>query len=56
MALAAWAGFSQAAQVLKSEGSFAGLAKLMPYPEINGLFAADYGARHLEGSGPLGSA
>ena len=45
MALAAWAGFSQAAQVLKSQGSFAGLAKLMPYPEINGFFATDYQAR-----------
>src|ERR671912_918123 len=45
LALAAWAGFSQAAQVLKSKGSFAGLAKLMPYLEINGFFATDYQAR-----------
>jgi 2-methylisocitrate lyase-like PEP mutase family enzyme len=55
MALAAWAGFSQAAQVLKSEGSFAGLAKLMPYPEINGFFATDYHARDAEGPRSLGS-
>jgi len=30
-----------AAQILKSEGSFAGLADLVPYVEINGLFAID---------------
>jgi 2-methylisocitrate lyase-like PEP mutase family enzyme len=40
LALAAWTGFIRAAQTLKSEGSFAGLANLVPYPEINGLFAA----------------
>jgi 2-methylisocitrate lyase-like PEP mutase family enzyme len=52
LALAAWAGFSQAAQTLKSEGSFAGLAKLMPYPEINGFFATDYHARDAQGRRP----
>jgi hypothetical protein len=31
----------RAAQTLKSEGSFAGLASLVPYAEINGLFATD---------------
>jgi 2-methylisocitrate lyase-like PEP mutase family enzyme len=41
LALAAWTGFMRAAQTLKSEGSFAGLAGLVPYPELNGLFAAD---------------
>jgi 2-methylisocitrate lyase-like PEP mutase family enzyme len=41
LALAAWTGFMGAAQTLKSDGSFAGLANLVPYPEINGLFAAD---------------
>ena len=41
LALAAWTGFIRAAQTLKSEGSFAGLANLVPYPEINGLFATD---------------
>ena len=41
LALAAWTGFIKAAQTLKSEGSFAGLASLVPYPEINGLFATD---------------
>ena len=40
LALAAWTGFIRAAQALK-DGSFAGLAGLVPYPEINGLFAAD---------------
>ena len=39
LALAAWTGFTRAAQTLKSEGSFAGLASLVPYTEINGLFA-----------------
>src|SRR4051812_9730811 len=41
LALAAWTGFVHAAQTLMSEGSFAGLARLVPYAEINGLFAAD---------------
>jgi len=39
LALAAWTGFMRAAQSLKSEGSFAGLASLVPYTEINGLFS-----------------
>ena len=41
LALAAWTGFIHAAQTLRSEGSFAGLASLVPYAEINGLFATD---------------
>jgi 2-methylisocitrate lyase-like PEP mutase family enzyme len=41
LALAAWTGFIHAATTLTSEGSFAGLAGLVPYPELNGLFAAD---------------
>jgi 2-methylisocitrate lyase-like PEP mutase family enzyme len=41
LALAAWTAFMRAAQTLKSEGSFAGLASLVPYTEINGLFATD---------------
>lgn len=41
LALAAWTGFIHAAKTLRSEGSFAGLAGLVPYPELNGLFAAD---------------
>jgi 2-methylisocitrate lyase-like PEP mutase family enzyme len=41
LALAAWTGFIHAAQTLKSEGSFAGLASLVPYAEINGLFTTD---------------
>ena len=39
LALAAWTGFMHAAQTLRVEGSFAGLASLVPYAEINGLFA-----------------
>jgi 2-methylisocitrate lyase-like PEP mutase family enzyme len=41
LALAAWTGFVRAAQTLRSKGSFAGLAGLLPYAEINGIFAAD---------------
>ena len=41
LALAAWTGFMRAAQTLRSKGSFAGLASLVPYAEINGLFATD---------------
>ena len=41
LALAAWTGFTRAARTLRSEGSFAGLAGLVPYAEVNGLFAAD---------------
>lgn len=40
LALAAWTCFMDAAQTLRSKGSFAGLAGLVPYAEINGLFAA----------------
>lgn len=40
-ACAAWTGFVSAARTLRSEGSFAGLASLVPYAEINGLFAAE---------------
>jgi 2-methylisocitrate lyase-like PEP mutase family enzyme len=43
LALAAWTGFMRAAQSLKSEGSFAGLVNLVPYPEINRLFATKAG-------------
>jgi 2-methylisocitrate lyase-like PEP mutase family enzyme len=41
LALAAWTGFIRAAQTLRLEGSFAGLADLVPYAEINRLFATD---------------
>jgi len=40
LALAAWTGFMRAAEALQSGGSFAGLASLVPYSEVNGLFAA----------------
>ena len=43
LALAAWTGFMHAAQTLKSQGSFAGLAGVVPYAEINSLFVT-----HLE--------
>jgi 2-methylisocitrate lyase-like PEP mutase family enzyme len=41
LALAAWTGFMRAADVLRSEGSFAGLAGLAPYAGLNSLFAED---------------
>ena len=49
LALAAWTGFIRAAQTLKSEGSFAGLASLVPYAEINSLFATDLPAHQAQG-------
>ena len=39
LALAAWTGFMSAAQSLKSNGSFAGFARLVPYSDMNELFA-----------------
>jgi 2-methylisocitrate lyase-like PEP mutase family enzyme len=39
LALAAWTGFIRAARTLRSEGSFAGLADLVPYADINNLFS-----------------
>jgi len=39
LALAAWTGFIRAAKTLLSDGSFAGLADLVPFADINKLFA-----------------
>jgi 2-methylisocitrate lyase-like PEP mutase family enzyme len=55
LALAAWTGFMRAAETLRSEGSFAGLASLVPYAEINGLFArsvSGHGAHERLTDGP----
>lgn len=41
LALAAWTGFTRAAETLRSKGSFAGLADLVSYADINSLFATD---------------
>ena len=41
LALAAWGGFIRAAQSLKSDGSFAGLADIAPYSDINDLLSQD---------------
>ena len=41
LALAAWTGFIRAADLLRSKGSFAGLEGIVPYTEINSLFAGD---------------
>jgi 2-methylisocitrate lyase-like PEP mutase family enzyme len=49
LALAAWAGFMHAAQILKSDGSFAGLAGLAPFAEINDVLAANLRRRQAPG-------
>lgn len=44
LALTAWSGFIEAAEALRSSGSFTPLAKAAPYTQINELFAS-----HLRG-------
>ncbi len=48
-ALAGWSAFMRAAQTLKSDGRFSGLAELAPYAEINRLFEAGHRARQARG-------
>jgi 2-methylisocitrate lyase-like PEP mutase family enzyme len=55
LALAAWTGFTRAAQKLKSEGSFAGFAGLVSYADINGLFVTDYRTRQSDGRRSAGA-
>ena len=50
LALAAWTGFMRAAQALKSDGSFAGLAELASYSDINDFLAADLRTRQMRGT------
>lgn len=47
LALAAWTGFTRAAQALKSDGSFAGFAGLAPFADINNFLAADLRTRGM---------
>ena len=49
LALAAWTGFTRAAQKLKSEGSFAAFAALVSYADINGFLETDYRTRQSDG-------
>lgn len=49
LALAAWTGFIHAAKTLRSKGSFAGLANLVPYADINGLFDATLPGHQAQG-------
>ena len=42
--------------MLKSEGSFAGLASLVSYGDSNEFFTSDYGARQANGLRSAGSA
>jgi 2-methylisocitrate lyase-like PEP mutase family enzyme len=51
LALAAWTAFTRAAQALKANGTFSGLADLVPYPEINNFLAADFNAREASRTG-----
>ncbi len=46
LALAAWTAFIDAAQALRSTGTFGGFAGSVPYADINGLFATDLVAAH----------
>ena len=41
LARAAWTGFFQTAKEIAEKGSFAGFASIIPFGEIDGLFAAD---------------
>lgn len=47
LALAAWTGFIRAATTLRSDGSFAGLADLVPFADINKVFGKNHPARDL---------
>ena len=49
LALAGWAAFMRAAQTLKANGSFSGLADLAPYAEINEFLVEDLRARKARG-------
>jgi 2-methylisocitrate lyase-like PEP mutase family enzyme len=44
-ALAAWNGFMRVAELLKSEGSFSGLANVASYADINGFLVEDLRTR-----------
>jgi 2-methylisocitrate lyase-like PEP mutase family enzyme len=48
LALSAWGAFARAARTLRTEGSFAGLAGLMPYAEVNDFLAEDLRAREAQ--------
>jgi 2-methylisocitrate lyase-like PEP mutase family enzyme len=47
LALAAWTGFVRAAQALRSDSSFAGLAGLTPYADVNNFLATDLRTRGI---------
>jgi 2-methylisocitrate lyase-like PEP mutase family enzyme len=49
LALSAWTGFVRAARTLRTDGSFAALAELTPYADINGFLAQDLRARQQRG-------
>ena len=49
LALAGWTAFVRAARALRANGTFSSFADLIPYPEINELFAADLHAREARG-------
>ena len=39
LARAAWTGFLQAAREIAGQGTFTGLARAVPFAEVNGAFA-----------------
>lgn len=45
LARAAWTGFIRAAKAIAEEGSFAGLAGSVPFPDLNGFFRDDLKTR-----------
>lgn len=49
LALAAWTGFTRAAQALGNSGSFSALSGNVPYAEINTFMAADLERREVAG-------
>jgi 2-methylisocitrate lyase-like PEP mutase family enzyme len=49
LALAGWTGFMRAAQLLKSERSFAGLADLVSFADVDDLLSADSRTRLARG-------
>lgn len=49
LALAGWTAFIRAARTLKSNGSFSGLADLVPYSEVNSFLETDLQSRGAPG-------
>jgi 2-methylisocitrate lyase-like PEP mutase family enzyme len=46
LARAAWAGFLQAAREIAEQGTFTNLARAVPFAEVNGAMASEFGMRN----------